>query len=261
MSSIDIKKFSSVVRSLPMFSKLTDDEFEQIEQHIKVRTFSKNQLILAEEDTSRYMYVVCSGKVKVTQTKSDGREQTLATHGKGDFFGEMSLLDGHTIQANVMSIANTTVAFIEQSFFKTLISTNPNVLQQVISLLCWRLRDAWGMVKILSQPDVEQRLRLVLIHFANKYGIPDGRGIIITLPLTHREVANHAALARETVTRVMGRLVEHGELEILENRRFFLTKEFLKKSDFGDFNHIQKQVSSDIVTIKKQTNYTLFPNG
>ena len=233
-------KLHSVVRTVPLFALLSDDEFMQIAQNIKVRTFVKNQIILAEEDTSCFMYVVCSGKVKVTQNKSDGREQILATHGKGDFFGEMSLLDGNTVQANVIAVSDTTVAFIEQDFFRQLIATNDKILQQVISLLCLRLRDAWGFVKLLSQPDVEQRLRLVLMHIAKRYGVSDSRGLLIMLPLTHKEVAEHASLARETVSRVIGKLVELGEVEVLENRLFLLTWKFLKKSEIGDCNHKQK---------------------
>ena len=59
----------------------------------------EGQTILYEEDTNEYMYIIFEGEVKVIKTTEEGKEIILAMHSSGDFFGEISLLDGKTIPA------------------------------------------------------------------------------------------------------------------------------------------------------------------
>jgi CRP/FNR family transcriptional regulator len=92
-----------------------------------------------------------------------------------------------------------------------------------------RLRDAWLMIKVLSFEDAEQRIRVVLKNIGDQFGVKDPRGIIINLKLTHKDIAEHANTARETVTRSISRFVQSGEIEILEGKYILLKPAFLKK--------------------------------
>lgn len=87
-----------LIRAVPLFSTLTDDEFNRLAHIFAVRAYSKNQIIFLEEETGSYMYLVLSGKVKVAKAGTGGKETILAIHRAGDFFGEMSLLDGKPLR-------------------------------------------------------------------------------------------------------------------------------------------------------------------
>jgi len=103
---------------------------------------------------------------------------------------------------------------------------NETVLKQIISLLCERLRESWMVLRLLSMSDAETRVRAVLTHISSIYGIKDLRGVIIPLKLTHKEIAEFAALTRETVSRLLSRLSEAGEIEILDNKNIVLRPSF-----------------------------------
>lgn len=221
-----------VLRGLPFFASLSDSEISDLCQIISYKSFQKNEVILVEDDTPKYMYIILSGKVKVVQISSDGREKVLTYHKKGDFFGEMALVDGKTAPATIMAFENTDIGLINKSDFETYLLKNAKVLRQLISLLCRRLRESWLMVKVLSFADAEQRVRATLKLLSMQYGIKDNSGTIITLKLTHRDIASYSSVSRETATRLLDRFTKEGEIEILGSKNIRIRPAFLEKTTF-----------------------------
>lgn len=215
-----------VLARLPFLSSLSAEEFAILRTTFRKKTFAKNAMILGEEDTNRYMYVVVSGKVKVMRTGSDGKERIFAIHKRGDFFGEMAMLDGKTSPAAVVALEDTTVGLIEKEDFDRHLKTNPKVVEKIIEMLCSRLRESWLMLKVLSSSDAEQRVRTVLGLLADTHGVTDARGTIITMKLTHKEIAGYANLARETVSRLLTSLRKGEEIEILDSHQIVLKRAF-----------------------------------
>jgi len=225
-------RFRQFAGKIPFLAGLTAEELNEIAGVVHEARFRKNQIILLEEDTQNYMYMIYSGKVKVMSTRVTGEEQILAIHKRGDFFGEMALLDGKTTPATVVAMEDAEVGLIERKDFQELLLSNERVLRAIISELCARLRDAWLKTKILSYGKAEQRIRWALELMSHRHGVKDQRGTLINLRLTHRDLANYTALSRETVSRHLLRLQEDDEVEVLPNRIFLLKPSFYKKLRF-----------------------------
>lgn len=222
----------SILRSIPFIASLSDQEVVNLNQIISKKAFSKNEIILLEEDTLNYMYIIFSGKAKVVQLSTDGREKVLTYHKKGDFFGEMALIDGKTSPATIIAIEETEVGLINKSDFETYILKNEKVFREITALLCLRLRESWLMVKVLSFADAEQRVRAALKLMSIQYGVRDHQGTIITLKLTHRDIASYSSVSRETATRLLDRFSKDGEIEMLDSKNIRITPAFLKKTTF-----------------------------
>ena len=77
---------------VPIFSDLPEETIEQISQVGIKKTFNKDTIILMEEDESGALFIIVTGKVKVTRTSNDGREVILNILSEADIFGEMALL-------------------------------------------------------------------------------------------------------------------------------------------------------------------------
>ncbi len=219
----------NIIKNVPFFSELTATETDKIEQFIKIKHYSKDQVVLYEEDTSNYMYLVYSGKVRVVKVYEDGREQIITIHKKNDFFGEMSLLDGKTAPATVIAHEESVIGLLSKDDFEQHLLNSEGIRSRVIDLLCERLRDSWAMIRILSIDNAEQRLMAVLDRLQEVYGVKDGRGVIINVKLTHQQIANYASISRETVTRNLNRLERDQSIEILENKYILLTNLFYTK--------------------------------
>jgi CRP/FNR family cyclic AMP-dependent transcriptional regulator len=219
----------NILKSIPLFSSFSDEELANIGEIIAEKSFRKNSIILSEDEAKDYMYIVFSGRLKVVQISAEGKEQILVTRKKGDYFGEMSLLDGKTQPATVVAMEDATVGLICKNDFESIFLKNETVLKQIIFMLCERLRESWLMLRALSFDDAENRVRAVLTHVSSLYGIKDMRGDIIPLKMTHQEIADYASLARETVSRLLSRFCQAGEIEILENKNIVLKPSFVKK--------------------------------
>ncbi len=217
------------LRHMPFFSELSPDETELVEQLIYKKRFQKNRIVLAEEETSQYMYFIFSGKVRIVKKNEDGREQIIAIHKKGDYFGEMSLLDGKTSHATVIAHEDAVIGLMHKMDFEYHLMNHKRISRKFIGLLCHRLRDAWKMIKILSFNNAEHRVMVALDSLRELYGVKDARGIIINIKLTHRMIANYASVARETATRSLKKLVNAGDIIILENRSLLLRDSFFRK--------------------------------
>lgn len=223
------KAVGNIIKSIPFFADLTTEEVDQLEQLISKRRFSKGQIVLYEEDTASYMYIVYVGKVRVVKLNADGREQIITIHKKNDFFGEMALLDGKTAPATIIAHEEAVIGLLSRNNFEQYLLKHDGVRQKIVDLLCCRLREAWAMIKILGFDDAEQRVMAVLDCLQELYGVKDDRGIILNVKLTHKQIASYAALVRETVTRILNRLEKEGAIEVLDNKSILLTKKFHTK--------------------------------
>ena len=221
---------NNFIKSISLFVTLSDEELSELKRIVVKKRFSKDEMILLEEDTSNYMYFIYSGKVKAVQISEDGREQILAIHKKGESFGEMSLLDGKTSPATVIAIEDVDIGLISKNDFERYLLKNSKVLKQIISLLSSRLREAWLRLKVLSFADSDHRVMAVLKLLGEQNGIKDMRGIIISIKLTHKDIAAYASVSRETVTRLFDKLLKSKEIEILSDKHILLKTSFIEKT-------------------------------
>jgi len=212
--------------NIPIFSCLLPDEKARLSQIIVEKHYKRNSIILMEDDSKNFMYIIFSGKIKVVRVNHDGKEQILVIRKRGDFFGEMTLLDGKSQPATIVAMEDATVGLISKNDFEQYFMKDTNVLKEIITMLCERLRESWVMMRLLGLSDAETRVRAVLAHISSIYGIKDIRGIIIPFKLTHQEIADFAALTRETVSRMLARLSQSGEIEINRSRTIILKPSF-----------------------------------
>lgn len=220
------KEINSIFRKIPFLVGLSEVEKDEVRKHIILRNFRRNEIILHEDDTSNCLYLILSGQVKVVQISAEGKEHILAIHDKGDFFGEMALLDGKTSPATVVAMRDVRICLIIKEVFSHTVMTNRLAVNEIVDLLCMRLRLAWLKIRVISFEGTEHRIRVVLQELGEKYGIRDSRGIIIGLGITHQNIANLSTTSRETVTRFLNKAAKAGKIEILANKKILLKGAF-----------------------------------
>jgi CRP/FNR family transcriptional regulator len=229
LSKLRKSRPNNSIKSIAFFECLSDKELSELKRILVEKHFPKDKVILLEEDTPNYMYFIYSGMVKAVQISEEGKEQILAIHKKGESFGEMSLLDMKTSPATVIAMEDAYVGLIAKKDFERYLLKNEKVLKHIISMLCSRLREAWLRIKVLSFADAEHRVRAVLKLLGEQNGIKDPRGTIISLKLTHKDIAGYASVSRETATRFIDRFLKKGEIEILDKKDILLKPSFTEK--------------------------------
>ena len=228
------KEKAAALKNIQLFSALTDKEQFQINSQIVLKLFKKNETILYEEDTSEFMYIILSGKVKVIKTTGEGKEIILAMHNAGSFFGEMSLIDGKTSPASVVATEDSIISVISKNDFYSLLFAHKKVLENLLKILTSRLRTSWDTIKLLNFNNASQRIRTLFFMLSAEHGKRTADGIILNANLSHKEISEMTGLTRETVTRVMDKWQKEGEIAILKNKSIRLNPAFHKRADLKD---------------------------
>jgi CRP/FNR family cyclic AMP-dependent transcriptional regulator len=214
------------LKQMQMFSSLTNDDIAEFIGKIIVKHFHKDEVILFEDESSAYMYLILSGRVKVVQSKEDGREIIRAIHKTGDSFGELSLLDCKTSAAMVIAMEKTNAAIISRENFFSIIYTQKKVLDNLLRMFCYRLRDSWERLQMTNFRNAEQRVVMLLQQQSCEHGEKLPEGTLLKARLTHQNIAAMVGLNRETVTRIMIKLQKDGHIVIGKDKRIILHRSF-----------------------------------
>lgn len=227
-SKCDMKidaRIESLTRS-ELFCSMTYEELDLIKDKIVIKNFRKNEIILHEEETSEYMYIIIEGEAKVTQLTRDGKEIIMTVHHSGDFFGELSLIDGKTTPATVRATRDCVTAIIARKNFHTLLLSQGKMLDNMLQIFCSRLREQMKKIQILNLNNAAQRLKMLFLMLSENYGERTKEGTVLKIKLIHQDIASMTGLTRETVTRILDKWRRGGEIKVLSNKFILLTPEF-----------------------------------
>ncbi len=220
-----------LLKTVSLFWDLDKTELGYISDKMVSKKFESGNLIFLEESEGKNLFFVVEGSVKVTRLSKDGREVILAMLNAGDFFGEMSLLDGEARSANVIALEKTEVLSLKRDDFLVVLHDYPKIAIQLLKEMTSRLRKSDRQIVSLSLSDAEKRIALCIVRFADEQGvIKNGQVTIPKIPI-QQDIANMAGTSRETVSRAMSLLTEEKyierngkELKILNYKSFI--KEF-----------------------------------
>ncbi len=106
---------SVALPSIPLFSDLSKNAFIQLMEQMQMRSISADEVVIREGDVDSEMFIISSGKVKVTKASETGEDIVLAHLGEGTFFGEMALLSEAPRSASVIAIEDTTLFVVSRA--------------------------------------------------------------------------------------------------------------------------------------------------
>ena len=166
-------------------------------------SLTRGQSVFTEGDPGGPVYLVTSGKVKISGWTSTGGEGLLAVLGPGHIFGELSILDGEPRSASAQALGRATVEELTQERLRELIDDRPEVALWMLQQLARRLRHANDVVADLVFSDVPARVAQILVNLADEFGVESADGVQVEHGLTQLELAQLAGAARESVNKAL----------------------------------------------------------
>ena len=200
---------ASTLSEIPLFSQLREGDIARLAAATQERNYPKNSVILFENDRGDALYVVLSGQVKVVIIAEDGREVILSIRGKGDFFGEMSLIDDEPRSAHVIAMEDSRLLTLRRDDFNRCLREMPEIATGLLREMCRRLRQADSKIGSLVLLDVPGRVARLLLEMADR-----NDGVNITQKLTHHIIAQIIGSSRETVSRTMRDFMAQNLIEV-----------------------------------------------
>ena len=200
-----------ILKKVPLFRDLANEQLADLSSVFRQRSYPIGSLIIAEGSSGDTLFVLSRGAAKVTRESEEGREVILAFLKEGEFFGELSILDGRERSANVVALEDTEVYILERNEFLKLLVGNPALSVQLLQELARRIRASDHQIEYLALKDSESRVLLALNRIVGQLSIFETQAhpIEVKLP-TQQDLANLAGTSRETVSRVLKSLEQGG---------------------------------------------------
>ncbi len=172
------------------------------------RVFPAGTNLFKEGEVGREMFVIQSGKVKITK-KVRGEEQVLATLGPGEFFGEMAILNNKPRSATAATLEECKMLVIDPKTFELMLKNNIEIAVRMIKKLSQRLQEADDQIESLLYKDANSRVVHTLTRAADAYGKPVEDGIMVKM--TVEDLASKTGLEVPQASEILLRL-EKGKL-------------------------------------------------
>ena len=152
------------IRSVTLFASLPDEEAEELVTLLQSRPVPAGTLLFRAGEKGDAMYLIQTGRVRIAVDDADGQQIVLAELAQGDFFGEMSLIDGKQRSADAHVIEDAHLAVLSRENFLRYINSHPGVALEMLSAVFQRLRHTDRMLqqRVSRNVNEEQAKRMTL---------------------------------------------------------------------------------------------------
>lgn len=205
-----------------LFAELKPEELGALVAATQRRFHRRGEEVFSQGKPARKMFLIKSGRVKLSKLTEAGDEITLDIRKAGDFLGENLLLEDTFYPLTATCLEETFICGFDKPGFEKLVLENPNIGLQVIKNLSKRIDWLTSRVGSLSLTNLEDRLYNVLVNVAKEHGIENHKGYTIQFPLTHEELSFLVGAHRVSITRAMKSLKESGKI-IQEGRTLIVS--------------------------------------
>ena len=218
----------TMLRNVPFFAGLADQELEVLADSLGKRTFGKGMIIFHKGSPGQTLYIIQSGKVRIFILSESGQEISVNIYGPGDVFGELALLDGLPRSAGAVAMEKTVTFTLHRDDFLRHLEGCPRMAKSIMEVLSTRVRYTTDYAESLAFLDVYGRVAAKLLELADRYGVQK-EGIEIELRLTQAELASWVGTSRESVNKVLGTFRDYGLIEVEGQRITILDRPGLKR--------------------------------
>ncbi|KAF0207466.1 MAG: CRP/FNR family transcriptional regulator cyclic AMP receptor [Actinobacteria bacterium] len=191
-----------------MFSDLREDDLAALAAMVTLKQYPKGSFVISQNDHGSVMYLLVSGRVKVSLASPEGRELALNYLEAPSHFGEMSLVDAEPRSADVIAVSDCEVLALDARDLSAAIQVQPKLALTLIATLSRRVRGLIGRLEDMAFHDASHRVMRVILNVAT--ASYEARGVPVVEGLTHYEVATLAGTSRETASRVISQLAKDG---------------------------------------------------
>lgn len=204
-------------RDESIFNVLKADEIESLQNVKNHLQFNYGELIFKEGQFPSGIYIILSGKVKISKSGFEGREYIGRFAKEGDILGYRALISDEQYSCSASAIAATHLCYIPKDYLLQQIRNSPELAIQFMKLLANDLRQSEERAIRMAQKPVRERVAESILILKEVYGFEEDNATI-NINLKRDEIAGIAGTVRETATRLLSELC-HDEIIVLSGRK------------------------------------------
>lgn len=196
--------YESLLAQIPFFSQLPAEAISDLSRRINRRRYEKDHIIFHKDDPGSTLYVILSGKVKITLPSPEGENVIVAILSTGDFFGELSLFDGEPRSATATATEISEMLTLAQKEFIHFIAENPRVSANILAELSRRLRRTDELLSDAAFCNLSARLAKRILELSKRYGEEiSPQKTRLNFKLKQQDLADMVGATRESVNKTL----------------------------------------------------------
>lgn len=208
---------------------MTDVDLGELDRITCTESYNRHDQVRGQDDSRNVIYLLKEGRVKIYKPLPEGKESTLAVLDPGEIFGKMGLSDEGPRDTIAETLDDTLLCAIRRRNFENLLRKKPELTMRTTKLIGVRRRAIENQLENLVFRSVSSRLALLLISLAERYGVRDSRGIMLSVKLSQQKLAYLIATVRETTSALLNEFERLGFIDIRHRRIKILDQWALKK--------------------------------
>lgn len=200
----------ALLERVALFSRLEPAQLDALASATTTRRLAAREELFHKGDVAAQVYVVASGRLKVTSTSSDGDEVVLNLLDAGEVVGELPLLVGGERTANVSALEPTELVVLERREFLRFLREHPDASVALLAVLGERVVRLSEYLEDTIFLGVAARIAKKLLLLAEQFGEESDDGVVVSLKLSQGELANYVGTTRETVNKQIRAWTDEG---------------------------------------------------
>lgn len=197
---------------IPLFKDMSEEQLATYNARCRWAKYEESELVIDYDDASKDVYFIISGQVRVLYRTTTGKEVILGELGPGQFFGELSAIDGVGRSANVTALHRSQMCIMPGSVFLDMISDESSLCLALMRMLASRIRFLNTKLAEHSFLQTKHRLYAELIRLSQPRAGHIGQRVVSPPPF-HHDLAARIGCRREAVSRELSALEREGIVE------------------------------------------------
>lgn len=185
-----------------VFSVIDNENLVALNEHKSCTVYKKGQVIFSENGLPVGLFCVNNGKIKLTTSGPDGKEQILRLVKGGDILGYRSLISGDRYHCTAVAIEDCSVCIVDKAFFLNLAFTDRKLCTAIFNKISTDLKMAEEHIVSLSQKNVRERMAEALLFFKATYGYEIDEQTL-AVQFSREEIADFVGTSTESAIRLL----------------------------------------------------------
>ena len=216
---------ADIIRRFEFGSSLSETLISDLARNAVVLDFRRRRFVYRAGDPADCLYAIIHGRVKLCRIETDTtREAVIDILPEDSLFGESALYSVAGQRANsAIAYENSRLLRVQSGAFKQGMAEDDKLHDYTFRLIGQRLEHAERRLADFALNAIPARLDRLLAEFSDRYGVPEPEGVLIDIPLPHREIASIVGSTRESVTVRLNAMRREGTIEFV-NRRILIKR-------------------------------------
>ena len=210
----------AIIHQLEFGSSLNDSLVSDLANSSVVLDFRRRRFVYRAGEPADCLYAIIHGRIKLCRIESEtGREAVIDILPEGSLFGESALYSVAGQRANsAVAYENSRLLRIHVADFKRGMAEDNRLHDYTFRLIGQRLDHAERRLADFALNAIPARLDSLLADFSVRYGVSEPEGVLIDIPLPHREIASIVGSTRESVTVRLNAMRREGTIAFVKRR-------------------------------------------